>query len=113
VFGLSDHEKADLFELLKGGFVIEVHVEAGNAFEFIECAPGNAKAGPGNHRHPHFVALSSGASMSEDYRLRRRLSACRSSVANGLDASKRLRCASSHWSNAVSLRVSFRERKPP
>ena len=56
VLRLSNHEDADLVELLERAPFIEIHIESGNAFEFVERSTGEAEPATGNHRHPHFIA---------------------------------------------------------
>ena len=45
-----------LLELPQRARLVEVHVEAGDAFEFVERAAGDAEAAAGDHRHPDIVA---------------------------------------------------------
>ena len=53
---LADHENADALELGERAAFIDMNIEAGDAFEFVEGASGNAEAAPGNHRDPIFIA---------------------------------------------------------
>ena len=58
---MSDHENADAFQLSQGAPLVDVNVEAGNAFELVERAAGNAEAASGNHRDPVFIAGEQGS----------------------------------------------------
>ena len=58
--GLADHEQADLVELFESAFLVNVHVETGNAFQLVERAASDAKTAAGNHRHPDLVAREQG-----------------------------------------------------
>src|SRR2546430_13118951 len=53
---LSNHKNADVLQLFDRAPVIEVHIEAGNAFEFIERATSDIQTTPGNHWYPNFIA---------------------------------------------------------
>ena len=55
-----------LFELLRSRGFVEVDVEAGNAFEFVERAAGDAEAAAGDHRHPDIVAGEQGREDERD-----------------------------------------------
>src|SRR6266403_989825 len=55
IFGLTDHENADSVELLERAFFIEIYVEPGNAFKFVERAAANAKTASGNLWHPCLI----------------------------------------------------------
>ena len=56
VGGLADHGDAEAGELREGLIFAQRDVEAGDAFQFVERAAGDAEAAAGDHGHPQIIA---------------------------------------------------------